>query len=247
MKTSNPVLQESTFRRTSYDAADRMTVQGVVLKTAVLLLVTLLTAGWMWIRFLKQGMTPQSTNIWIISSAIVGLVLAIATSIKKEWAPILAPFYACAEGIFLGALSVIFEQVFPGIVAQATLCTFSTLAAMLIAYETGLIKPTETLKRIIVAATGGIFLAYLASFILGLFGVNMNFMFGSGIFSLVVSVVVICVAALNFILDFDFIEQGAKAGAPKYLEWYGAFALLVTLVWLYIEFLRLISNLRGRD
>lgn len=249
MKTSNPVLQDSTFKPSSgsYGAVEKMTVQGVVIKTALLLLVTLLTAGWMWMRYMKQGMTPASTNSWILFSSIAGLALAIATSFKKEWAPLLAPLYAVCEGLFLGALSVIFEQVFPGIVAQATLCTFSTLAAMLFCYQSGLIKATETFKKVVVTATGGIALVYLASFVLSLFGVNMSFMFGSGLLGIGISLVVIVVAALNFILDFDFIEQGARAGAPKYLEWYGAFALLVTLVWLYIEFLRLLSNLRGKE
>ncbi|MEO8353673.1 MAG: Bax inhibitor-1/YccA family protein, partial [Chthoniobacteraceae bacterium] len=157
-----------------------------------------------------------------------------------------APAYALVEGVFLGGISAIYEAQFGGIVFQAVLMTFGTLFALLAAYQTGLIKATENFKLGIVAATGGIFMVYIASIVLGFFGIQIPGIFGNGTVGILFSVVVVIIAALNLVLDFDFIEQGAEVGAPKYLEWYGAFGLMVTLVWLYLEILRLLSKLRSR-
>jgi len=168
------------------------------------------------------------------------------TVFKKEWSPVTAPMYALVEGFFLGAISAVFEARFPGIVFQAVLLTFGTLFALLVAYRSGLIKVTENFKLGVVAATGGIALLYLASFVLGFFNINVPVIHEASGWGIAFSLFVVVVAALNLVLDFDFIENGAAARAPKYMEWYGAFGLMVTLVWLYVEFLRLLSKIQQR-
>jgi uncharacterized YccA/Bax inhibitor family protein len=183
--------------------------------------------------------------LYLIGGAIGGFVLALVTAFKKEWSPVTAPLYALVEGFFLGSISAIYNAQFEGIVLQAVMLTFGTLFALLFAYRTGLIKATENFKLGVAAATGGIFLIYLATIVLGLFGIKIPYIHESGIIGIGFSLFVIVIAALNLVLDFDFIESGVEAGAPKYMEWYGAFGLMVTLVWLYIEFLRLLAKLRG--
>jgi uncharacterized YccA/Bax inhibitor family protein len=165
---------------------------------------------------------------------------------KKNWAIVTAPLYAVLEGLVLGGLSATFEARFPGIVIQAVGLTFGTLFALLLAYKSGVIKATENFKLGVVAATGGIALVYLAGFVLGFFGVSIPYIHGSGTIGILFSLVVVVIAALNLVLDFDFIESGAASGAPKYMEWYAAFGLLVTLIWLYLEILRLLAKLRSR-
>jgi len=184
---------------------------------------------------------------YILGGAIGGLVFAIATIFKKEWAPVTAPMYALTEGFFLGAISAIFEHRFPGIVMQAVMLTFGTLFALLFAYRSGLIKATENFKLGVVAATGGIALVYLASIVLSFFDIRVPFIHESGVIGIGFSLFVVVIAALNLVLDFDFIESGVEQKAPKYMEWYGAFGLMVTLVWLYVEFLRLLSKLQSRN
>ena len=248
MRSSNPALPDNTFSKLRYlsDRSDAMTVQGTVIKTVLLLLVAMLSAGWTWMKFYQSGGNPASISTWIWVGVIGGLIMAMVTVFKKEWAAVTAPTYALLEGFFLGGISAALEASYPGIVIQAAGLTFGTLFAMLIAYQSGLIKATEKFKLGVVAATGGIALVYLATIVLNLFGVQTSFMYSSSWLSIGISLFVVVVAALNFIIDFDFIEQGARQNVPKYMEWYGAFALMVTLVWLYIEFLRLLSKLRER-
>nr|MDP9323819.1 Bax inhibitor-1/YccA family protein [Acidobacteriota bacterium] len=179
-------------------------------------------------------------------SVIAGFIVAMVTVFKQSWAPYTTPVYAAVEGVALGGISVVFEARYPGIVSQAVFLTFGTLGALLLAYRSGLIKATENFKLGVVAATGGIALLYLLSFILGFFGVNVPLIHSSGTFGILFSMFVVVIAALNLVLDFDFIEKGAERGAPKYMEWYGAFGLLVTLVWLYLEILRLLAKLQDR-
>jgi uncharacterized YccA/Bax inhibitor family protein len=183
----------------------------------------------------------------ILGGAIGGLILALVTTFKKTWAPFTAPMYALVEGVFIGALSAIFEVRFPGIVMQAVGLTFGTMAALLLAYRSGLIRATEKFKLGVVAATGGVLLLYVANFVMGFFGHSMDFISGNSTLGIGFSIVVVIIAALNLVLDFDLIETGARSGAPKYMEWYGAFALVVTLVWLYLELLRLLSKLQSRN
>ncbi|MEI8365051.1 MAG: Bax inhibitor-1/YccA family protein [Parachlamydiaceae bacterium] len=248
MTTTNPALGSDTFlsQRTSIERSDMMTIQGTVYKTALLLLVCLLSAGWTWKQFYLSGGNGAAMTPWLTIGALGGFVVALVTVFKKTWAPVTAPLYALLEGLFIGALSAQLELAFPGIVIQAAGLTFGTLFAMLLAYQSGMIKATEKFKFGVVAATGGIALVYLAVFVLSFFGIHPAFFYSSSWLSIGISLFVVVIAALNFILDFDFIEQGAKQGAPKYMEWYSGFALMVTLVWLYIEFLRLLSKLRNR-
>lgn len=248
IKSSNPALREDTFTKYAYstDRTEQMTVQGVVTKTALALLLVLLSAGYTWMKFYQSGGQAASISIFLWVGMIGGLILAIATAIKNEWAPVTTPFYALFEGLFIGGISAILEASFPGIVIQAAGLTFGTLASMLVLYQTGIIKATEGFKMGVFAATGGIAIVYFITIILSFFGVNVPAIYGNGWMGIGFSLFVVAIAALNFIIDFDFIEQSANRGVPKYMEWYGAFALMVTLIWLYVEFLRLLSKLRER-
>jgi uncharacterized YccA/Bax inhibitor family protein len=192
-------------------------------------------------------MNPQVVTPWVLVGAIAGFVVAMITIFKQTWAPVTAPLYALLEGLVIGGASAIFEAQFPGIVIQAAALTLGTCLALLLAYKSRLIRATENFKLGVVAATGGIALFYLITLVLGFFGIQMPLMYGNSWASIGFSLVVVVIAALNLVLDFDFIEQGAAQGAPKYMEWYGAFGLMVTLIWLYLEMLRLLAKLRSRD
>ena len=240
MRTANPALNAKTFD-VANEGAGVMTVQGTVSRTAMLLALLFAATLLTW-----NPTAPQDGAGWIMIGAITGFVVALITVFKKKAAPVTAPIYAVCQGVMLGGISSLFESRFPGIVMQAVLLTFGTLGALLLAYTSRLIKATENFKLGIVAATGGIALCYLVSMILGFFGVQIPMIYGSGLVGIIFSAVVVVVAALNLVLDFDFIEQGAEQGAPKYMEWYAAFGLIVTLVWLYMEILRLLSKLQNR-
>lgn len=242
MRTANPVLRNAPFRTGVFGGGETMTVQGTVNKTLIALSILVVAAGWTW------GQTVAGANVfpWMIGGLIGGLAAGIATSLKPAWAPVTTPLYAAFEGLILGAISAVFNRAYPGIVVQAVGLTFGVLFVMLMAYTSGLIRATDSFRRGVVAATGGVFLFYFVAMVLGFFGVNMGFLWGSGVVGIGFSLVVVVIAALNLVLDFNVIEQGAAEGAPKAMEWYGAFALMVTLVWLYIEILRLLSKLRRR-
>lgn len=254
MRTSNPALNDNVFVGAGR-ADPPMTLSGTVNKTAMLLALSLITAmitwGMTWesVTAAQNGaeVNPMLTPL-MIGGAIGGFVLALICIFKKTAAPIVAPLYALAEGLFLGAVSAYFEIRFPGIVMQAVGLTFGTAFALLMAYRSGLIKATENFKLGIVAATGAIALLYLVNMGMHLFGFEgMGFIHEGGPVGIIFSLVVVTIAALNLVLDFDFIENGVAHGAPKYMEWYAAFGLMVTLVWLYLEMLRLLSKLRGSD
>ncbi|MBL66927.1 MAG: hypothetical protein CMO74_00525 [Verrucomicrobiales bacterium] len=247
MRSANPALNDSTFEQ--FDAVrteDRMTLMGTVHKTGAMLLLLVLAASITWGMAMKGN---AAAGTLAIVGAIGGLIIALITCFKMSWAPVTAPIYAALEGLFLGAISAVFEKMFPGIVLQAVGLTFGTLFALLAAYRSGYIKATENFKLGVVAATGGIFLVYLVTWLLSIFGVTSvaHYIHGSGTFGICFSLFVVVIAALNLVLDFDFIENGAAMGAPKYMEWYGAFGLMVTLIWLYIEILHLLAKLRGGD
>jgi uncharacterized YccA/Bax inhibitor family protein len=244
MRSGNPVLKSDTFEVAS--AGERMTLGGTVNKTAILLALVMITAGVTWGRFADHGRDPASIMPLVWGGAIGGLIFCLITVFKKEWAFVTAPVYALLEGLVVGGLSAIFEVAYPGIVIQAVGLTFGTLAALLLAYKSGLIKATENFKLGVVAATGGIALLYLANIVLSMFGHPIGFIHDSGPLGIAVSGFVVVIAALNLVLDFDFIENGVAKGAPKHMEWFGAFGLTVTLVWLYLEILRLLSKLRSR-
>ena len=251
MRSGNPALGENTFldigsgRVVSRDGST-MTLNGTVNKSGILLALILVTAAFVWDKY--EG--PESAAAvmpWVAVGGIGGFILAMITIFKKTWAPVTAPVYALLEGLFLGGISAMFEARFPGIVMQAVGLTFGTLAALLLAYRSGLIRATENFKLGVVAATGGIFILYLVSFGMSFFGKSIPFIHESGLLGIGFSAFVVVIAALNLVLDFDFIENGVEEGAPKYMEWYGAFGLMVTLVWLYLEILRLLAKLQSRD
>ncbi len=243
MRTGNPALSDNTFTGVGRFARTEevMTAQGTANKALLLLLCVLVTASWIWSK------DPQTVTPWVAVGAIAGFIVALVTVFKQTWAPITAPLYALLEGLVIGGVSALFEAQFPGIVIQAAGLTLGTCLAMLLAYKSGLIRATENFKMGVVAATGGIALFYIITMVVGFFGIQMPLMYGNSLASIGFSVVVVIIAALNLVLDFDFIEQGAAQGAPKYMEWYGAFGLMVTLIWLYLEMLRLLAKLRSRE
>jgi uncharacterized YccA/Bax inhibitor family protein len=249
-RSANPVLNKKTFTdfTSTYEQAETMTIQGTVNKTALLLLLVLVGASYTWKMFFNaiEGYGVASVTPWMIGGAIGGFVVALITVFNKNWVRITVPLYAVLEGLFLGGLSAIFEAQYPGLVMQAVALTFGVLFALLFAYKSGLIPVTQNFRLGIVAATGGIAIVYFFSFILSFFGVNIGFIHSNGLIGIGFSLFVVVIAALNLVLDFDFIEKGSQMGAPKYMEWYGAFGLLVTLVWLYIEILRLLAKLASR-
>jgi len=245
MRTSNPLLRADTFRAHAAAGADTMTIMGSVTPTALLVAAVFGTAIWSWRELLHAG--SQAVYPWVIGGLIGGGVLSLVTYFKPLLAAYTAVPYALCEGLFLGAVSAAFEARYPGIAMQATGLTATTLLALLFAYRSGLIRATENFKLGVTAATGGVMLLYLAAFVLRLFGIEMPFLHDHGLIGIGISMVIVVIAALNLVLDFDFIEQGQANGAPKRMEWYAAFGLLVTLVWLYLEVLRLLAKLNRRD
>ncbi len=241
-RSGNPTLRDDTFRGQPRALGETMTLQGTVNKTGVSLLILLAAASFTWQQVARSE--PLSPLLWV--GLFGGLVVALVTSFKPAWAPVTTPLYAALEGLFLGGVSGLYELRYPGIVMNAVGLTFGCLAALLAAYSSGLIRPSENFKLGIVAATGGVAILYVVSMGLGFFGKSIPFVHDSGPLGIAFSVFVVALAAMNLVLDFDFIEDGARRGAPKYMEWYGAFALLVTLVWLYLEILRLLSKLQSR-
>lgn len=240
LKSGNPALKGDVFPVSAADSSSgAMTVSGTVNKTFLLLIISFITASLVWGN-------PQAALPFMLPAVIIGLIVAIVTIFKKEYSPVTAPIYAAVEGVMLGTISSFFEAKYPGIVIQAVGLTFTTLLCLLAAYKTGLIKPTEKFKLGVVAATGGIMLVYFAGIILSFFGTSAGLIYGNGPLGIGFSVFVVIIAALNLVLDFDFIENGARLQAPRYMEWYGAFALMVTLIWLYLEILRLLAKSRSR-
>jgi len=243
MRTANPALNSGTFTGLRSGSERVMTINGTVNKTAVLLLLVTCGAAYTWNLV---GQNSQQAGAWIMGGALGGLVVAVVTCFKKNWAPITAPLYAVLEGLFLGGVSAMGEAKFNGIVFQAVILTLGTLFALLLAYRSGLIRATQNLRLGIFAATSAIALLYLVGMIMGFFGKRIPFIHESGWIGIGFSLVVVVVAALNLVLDFDFIEQGSEQGAPKFMEWYAAFGLMVTLIWLYLEILRLLAKLSSR-
>ncbi|WP_339322718.1 Bax inhibitor-1/YccA family protein [Paenibacillus sp. FSL W8-0194] len=243
-RSGNPTLNKKTFERSEhYNGQEAMTIGGTVNKSFMLLALLIGAAVVSWVMFFNgYEMYP-----YMIGGAIGALVLGLVISFKPTTAPYLAPIYAIGEGLFLGALSAAYESLYYGITLQAALLTMCVFLAMLVVYKTGLVKASAGFQKGLFAATAGIALVYLLSFVLGLFGVTVPYLHDSTPIGIGISVVIVIIAALNFVLDFNFIEEGARQGAPKYMEWYGSFGLLVTLVWLYVEILRLLSKLASRD
>ena len=247
MRTSNPILKEKIFQSTNKNFATEsevMTMDGTVNKTFLLLVGVLISAGFSWYQAMSN---PAMMFPLMMVGIFGGLIAAIVTSFKPSISNYSAPIYALLEGLFLGTISMFFNAIYPGIVMQAIILTMGIFFTMLFAYKTGYIKATEKFKSGIIMATGGIFFIYMISWIMSMFGTSIPYIHEGGLIGIGFSLFVIVIAALNLILDFDFIEKGAKNGAPKYMEWYAAFGLLVTVVWLYIEVLKLLAKLNSRD
>ncbi len=244
-KSSNPALKSSAFEALAGSAyeSDAMTVQGAINKSATLLLILVGAAGLSWYLMLAN---PVVAFPLILGGVFGGLLVAIVMAFKKEWSPFLAPAYAVLEGLALGAISLLYEAAFSGLVLTAIVLTVGVFAAMLFLYATRIIQVTQQFRMIVTAATAGIALFYLLAFVLRFFSIEMPLIHETGTAGIVFSLLVVGIAAFNLALDFDFIERGAQQGVPKYMEWYSAFGLLVTLVWLYLEILRLLSKLRSR-
>lgn len=240
-RSGNPALSKNMLEGLSVESGQQaMTVDGAANKTGILFLLLLIGASFTW------SMPVESAQIWMWPGLIGGFIVALITIFKKEWSPITAPLYGILEGIFLGAVSSVYAGMYQGIVMDAVMLTLGTFAAMLLLYKYRIINVTRKFRMGVIAATGGIALVYLASFILSFFGINLSLIHGSGLFGIGFSLVIIGVAALNLVLDFDFIERAAENKLPQYFEWYAAFGLIVTLVWLYLEFLRLLSKMQRR-
>ncbi len=241
-KSGNPALGANTFTNFA-ETGDKsvMTMDGVVAKSALLLAVLLAggVAGW---RIAVNN--PEIAGTLILTGVVVGFIVALITIFKKTVAKYSAPVYALVEGFVIGAISMIFEAIYPGVVVQAILITLGIFLMMLVLYRSEVIKVTEKFKLGIVAATGGIALYYIAYLIAGFFGVSLPLVDEASGWGIAFSVIVVIVASLNLVLDFDFINQGVKNKAPKYLEWYASFGLMVTLIWLYLEILRLLGKAR---
>ena len=238
LRSGNPVLNKNSFN-TSALSSDTMTIEGTVNKTVISLLL-LIGTGYYTFTDINPGV--------LIFCGIGGFIIALVTIFKKEWAPVTVPIYAILEGGLLGGISFVYNNLYDGIVTNAIFITVGILLSLLTAYRSGLIKPTENFKLGVFAATGGIAIVYFVNFIMGMFGSNMGIMdpANASLMSIGFSLLVVVIASLNLVLDFDFIEEAAEKKVPKYMEWYGAFGLLVTLIWLYLEILRLLAKLSSR-
>lgn len=248
LKSGNPALNDKTFERDySLSDAEVMTERGTLNKFFLLCILVIAAASCTW----SAALDGKDISSWIWIGALGGLGVAIVTIFKPVWAPFLAPIYALLEGLFVGGISIMYNNAFekfaPGIVMQAVALTFGTVIAMFLLYRFRIIKATERLKSVIITATMGIAVFYLIAIGLRFFNIDIGFIHEGSTLGIVFSLVVVGVAALNLILDFDRIESGIAMGAPKYMEWYGAFGLIVTIVWLYLEILRLLSKLNSRN
>ncbi len=239
-RSGNPVLTSNAFSIKS-DYSDKMTIGGTVNKTFLTLLILIASAYYSWTYI-------TISNVLLLPSVICALIVGIITIRKKEWAPITVPIYGVLQGIFLGIISNLFNSMYDGIVITAVSYTLCILFALLSVYRLGLIKPTENFKLGLAAATGGIAIVYGINLVMSFFGSGIPLMDinNSSMYSIGFSLFVIIIAAMNLVVDFDFIEEGSEKGAPKYMEWYGAFGLMVTLVWLYLEILKLLAKMNSR-
>lgn len=248
-KGGNPAMSEKTFEQMQYVGDDVMTVRGTMNKFGLMFIMLLGGASFTWSMFYKAG--AEAVMPWMWGSLIGGMVVALVIVFKKTWAPFLALGYGLLEGLFLGAISAFYDYAFadkyPSIIMHVVLLTFGCAAAMYVLYQTGVIKATNTFKKVIITAIMGIGFFYLIAIGLRLFGMQMPYLHDNGPIGIGISLFIVAIAALNLVLDFDMMDQGAQQGAPKYFEWYCAFGLMVTIVWLYLEILRLLSKLSSRD
>ena len=260
MRTSNPTLSEDVFISLAKEnpvasQSNTMTIEGTVNKTGFFLMLTMATALFAWFAIQVTGVpneiggivNPGLTTTFLLVGGIGSFIVAMFVTFKKNFAMIGGMIYCLLEGLFIGGISAFAEAYYPGIAMQAGLLTFGTLFGLLAMYKSKMIQVTENFKMGVAAATGGICLVYLLSFGMSLFGYHMPYIHEGGLVGIGFSLFVVAIAAMNLVLDFDFIDKGSRLGAPKYMEWYAAFGLIVTLVWLYVEILRLLMKLQSRD
>lgn len=246
--TGNPVLSDNIFRNSAHTGKGVMTIGGTATKTLLLLLMVIAGAAYTWKIFYNSA-NPTSVQGWMIGGAIVGFILAMVISFKPKSAPFLAPIYAASEGLFLGGISAVFNNAFaetaPNIIINAVALTLLTALIMFTVFRSGLIKVNGTFMKVMYIALITIMVFYLGSWLLSLFGVNMSILHDSSPLSIGISIVIVGVAAFSLLMDYNFIQSASAMGAPKYMEWYGAFGLIVTLVWLYLEILKLLAKFAG--
>jgi uncharacterized YccA/Bax inhibitor family protein len=245
-RSSNPALSGRILEQVSRGTADTgvMTINGTINKVGLMLLLVIAAAAYTWNRVTASA--PGNMGIYAIGGAIGGFITAIITVFRPRSSPVTGPIYAILEGLFLGSITAVINKAYPGVAFQAVLLTIGTLFTMLFLYRSKRIRATPRFRRGVFMATGAVFFAYLVSWIMSLLGVPVGYMNSGGTVGIIINLVIIVIAALNLIMDFDFIERGAGMGAPKFMEWYGAFGLMVTLIWLYIEFLRLLARFGNR-
>jgi uncharacterized YccA/Bax inhibitor family protein len=250
MNSNNPFFKTKSFKEneevthdaTVIDYNDTMSISGTMNKSFLMLILLIASAAVTW----TMTYSGQNPMVFTIGGAIVGFILVLIATFKPQLSGYLAPGYAIFEGLFIGGISAIFEVMYPGIVIQAVSCTFVTFIVCFALYKYGIVKVTEKFRAVVLAATLAIATYYLVSWLLTLFTSFQPVHYGNSMMSIGISVFVIVIAALNLFLDFDQIEKGVQAKMPKYMEWYGAMGLMITLVWLYIEFLRLLSKLNKK-
>lgn len=240
MKSSNPAFRSAAVRNVQAAVGETMTLKGAINKTVVLFALLLITASWTWSQY--TPMDPGAIRGYMIGGLIVGLILAFATIFKPNWAPFSAPLYAIAEGFAVGGISAYYNAAVHGVAVQAVALTLGVMFVMLGLYRSGIIKVTHKFRMGMSAAIGGIFVFYIVTWIIGMFGVNTSALFFGTHLSIGISLVIVAIAALSLVLDFDMIHRLSHSQAPKFMEWYSGFSLMVTLVWLYMEILRLLAN-----
>ena len=241
MARGNPVLSDKVFQRAGERVdAGTMTINGAIQKTLLLLLIAAVTGLFTWNRYFSG----DDITAFVYGGAILGLLVVIVAAFAPRFAPILGPVYAALEGLVVGGISAIYQDAYAGLPAQAVGLTVGVLLIMLTLYATRTIRVTNKLRIGVIAATGAVALVYLISIVMSFFGAQVPYIHDSGPIGIVFSLVVVGIAAFNLLLDFDFIERGSQAGAPKFMEWYAALGLLVTLIWLYLEILRLLGKAR---
>jgi len=244
MQSSNPIFNGKSWESSAHASGNTMTVNGSITKTFLLLLVVIATGAWGWNQVSLGTAAVVNPQTLAMIGALGSFGVALFLMFKPTMAPILAPIYAVLQGAFLGAISAIFELQYPGIVISAVMATAGAFLGILLLYRLGVLRATPLFKKVIIISTAGIMLVYLLSFLLGFFGIEMSYLHSGGMIGIGVSLFIVVIASLNLVLDFDFIEKGSAAKMPLYMEWYASFGLLVTILWLYIEMLRLLAKMR---
>lgn len=247
MRSSNPAFKDNAFSGAAQGwRGEVMTLDGTALKTGVLGILVVLSAAWPWHLFFSSHISTAELTPYWLGGSLSAFVVAMLTIWKKNYSPVTAPLYAVLEGLTLGAISVLYEYKYPGVAIQAVGLTFAVLGGMLFLYTSHLVRPSVGFMKTVAMATLGVAVYYVIAMLMSCFGVHAPMIWDTGIIGIGFSVLVSILASLNLLLDFSFIDSNVQSGAPKYMEWYGAFGIMVTTVWLYLELLRLMSKLNRK-